>query len=72
VRLKAVADKGEYIDPVKLTLGEFSIGWETWVQPGVLRKPWKATRQAESPCAPPWGQCGCRAEEIISRFIRSL
>jgi len=30
VRLKAAADRGEYIDPSKVTLGEFLDRWETW------------------------------------------
>ena len=31
VRLKASADKGEYINPSKLSLGEFLDRWEAWV-----------------------------------------
>jgi integrase len=30
VRLKAAADKGEYVDPSKLTLNEFLDSWEKW------------------------------------------
>ena len=30
VRLKAAADRGDYVDPVKTTLSEFLNKWETW------------------------------------------
>src|SRR5947207_1602264 len=30
IRLKAGADKGEYVDPSKLTLAHFLDRWETW------------------------------------------
>ncbi|HKF63786.1 MAG TPA: site-specific integrase [Dongiaceae bacterium] len=38
VRLKAVADKGEYIDPSKVTLSEFLDRWETWAETQVSAK----------------------------------
>jgi integrase len=38
VRLKAAADKGEYVDPSKTTLGEFLDRWETWAATQVSAK----------------------------------
>jgi integrase len=37
-RLKASADRGDYIDPSKLTLGEFLDRWETWAAGQVSAK----------------------------------
>ena len=38
VRLKAGADRGEYVDPSKLTLAEFLDRWEAWVATQVSAK----------------------------------
>lgn len=38
VRLKAGANRGEYIDPSKLTLAEFLDRWETWASTQVSGK----------------------------------
>jgi integrase len=38
VRLKAAADRGEYIDPSRLTLAEFLDRWETWAATQVSAK----------------------------------
>lgn len=38
VRLKAGADKGEYVDPSKVTLSEFLDRWETWATTQVSAK----------------------------------
>ena len=38
VRLKAGADRGEYVDPSKLTLAEFLDRWETWASTQVSGK----------------------------------
>jgi integrase len=38
IRLKASADKGEYVDPSKATLSEFLDRWETWAATQVSAK----------------------------------
>lgn len=38
VRLKAAANRGDYIDPTKTTLGEFLDRWETWAATQVSAK----------------------------------
>src|SRR5215472_12893645 len=38
VRLKAAADRGEYVDPSKLTLSEFLERWEEWAKGQVSGK----------------------------------
>jgi integrase len=38
VRLKAAVDRGEYVDPSKLTLGEFLDRWEAWAATQVSAK----------------------------------
>src|SRR5580704_1212655 len=38
VRLKAGVDKGEYVDPSKITLGQFLDRWETWAATQVSAK----------------------------------
>jgi hypothetical protein len=38
IRLKAAADKGEDVDPSKLTISEFLDKWETWAETQVSAK----------------------------------
>jgi len=47
VRLKAGADRGEYVDPSKLTLAEFLDRWEAWAatQVGLASGKWRVPHE---------------------------
>jgi integrase len=45
VRLKAAANRGDYVDPVKTTLAEFLDKWETWAAAQVAGKTFERYRE---------------------------
>src|SRR5256885_17209046 len=42
VRLKAIANRGDYVDASKVTLGDFLNAWKPGRRPRGRRKPWGA------------------------------